>query len=337
MKHYIVITGYANSQKKLNRVIETAIKLKNKNENFILCYSSHYKPQDAIYDYYDYVVYDKENLILNTDLRCEISKKFGFSLTLGHNYTIMYPHNYHSYAHHTSICNGISLGVSLGYQYLTVMNYDCRNFCIDAIDDHLKYLKQEINIFYNYFDAGISTEFFSIDNRFSMTFVSHRSYDSFKRYNTIVYENVFKNIIEQYYILNKNLKYKIFKNTENDGVFGDYAFVEDGVDYVFRPFIELENKELLVFLPFIDHRGKKILIFSNDDQYQILINDEKITDKNVLQYNDKFNIYYLPENSNFKVCGGDCVLKDIDLFSDEKYGFVLNNYSKIPQFFSKNP
>lgn len=333
MKHFIIITGFGNSQNKINRIIELSKKLKEKNKNFILCYSTHFKPCDKLYDFFDFVIYDKENLILNSDIRCEISKQFGYYIELNSNYTISYPFRYHAYAHHTTICNGIALGVSIGYSYMTVMNYDCRQYCIDVLDDHLEHLKKGQNVFYKWAEKGANTEFFSINNLFALNFCSYRSYDQFKKYKTIVYEHIFKKIIDTYY----NQSYKLLENVFDDGSFGDFSYIENGVDKIFRPFYELENKKHLIFIPFINHNNKKTFLYSKNDIIKIKINDNLINDQNSINIDDQYFFTYLPDICDLKLYRDGKIMSEISLSDENDYGFLLQSNPKIPEFFSKNP
>jgi len=194
MNHCIIITGYPDNKKKLKNLLEFSNTVKSRKNNCKLCYSSHLKPESKIYDFYDYVIYTKKNPILNWDLIDDVTHTFGIVLSVN-GQKIYYPQPYHGYAHHLSICDGISLGLNLRCNSFTIMNSDVIDFCIESIDNHISLLLNNISTFYTYNNDKINTEFFSCNKDFANFLYLHRYYDLYKKFNLVEYEFFMKKMI----------------------------------------------------------------------------------------------------------------------------------------------
>jgi len=328
MNHFIVVTGYANHPLKVDRVNELAKKLKSKNSDYILCYSTHYPPDKSFYENYEMVLYNDENPILNWDINDKITQTFGTSLLLTKDLVLRYPQPYHGYAHHLCICDGISLGLSTGFSYVSVMNFDVVDYCIDSLPDHLKLLQKGISSFYQWDEKGISTEFFSMNRDFAQFFHSYRNYSSYKKYNTVLYEYVMKNIYLNYTFRKDAITPNLSKNPCEGNVFGDLHFddIQDEIKLESKFFIPYYNHrddheyQYDFFIPFLDGNDR-FLYKTNSDIITCKI-DNKPLEKTIFSENEKFSLTKLSNDCNMKIYKNSELIKDIRLHDRRQFGFI---------------
>ena len=316
MKHFIIITGYANNPQQVEMTNQLAIKCKSKNSNYQLCYSTHYDPDPSFYRNFDFVLFNQNNPILNWDIQDRETITVTAEIRIDRSKKIIYPQPYHAYAHHISICDGMSIGFSSGYNTFTVLNSDCEDICIDAISEHFEYTNQQVSVFYNYGNEGINTEFFSFDRSFGAFFHSFRSYNKYRMFGMQHYEIVMKNICKT---TESNVKVLDFplKNTLSFGKMNFEKNEKVYCDHYFQPYLNIDDK-FTYYIPYVDNNQKYLAIVNDNENVKIYINEEPI--KTPGQYNillDKIPISLKIEYKNKP-------FKHIYLHDSRQFGFITS-------------
>jgi len=327
--HFVIICAYPDSLAKKNILIELVEKLKHY-ENLTLCYSTHHKdiPKEVI-DQVDYIVYNKNNPILNWDIIDGFTKTFGSQANFADNVSyIQYYQPYHGYAHHLSVCDGISMGLSTGHKTFSLMNYDCIDFCLEELPVHIQIIQSEENdgVFYPYNDTLFNTEFFTFNESLARSLIQYREYSKFSNFENMMYEKMVMQVInnEKYKIKMRNFK------TENKSL-GKIAFTGDHfsevktVDKYFIPFFERwieDHRYVYYFFPII-YNGKHCITII-DESHESMNCHVTINDKPVDASNGKFYQIKLPVK--------------MEMFENDvkKFSVILNDDRQFGAFFSSN-
>ena len=132
-KHLIIICGYLDTQSKENILLNLLKRLQKfvvsagENESQIfngkygkieLCYCTHHQNiPSEVYEHCNYVIYNKNNPILNWDIWDNFTRTFGSEAQFdGGKAYIQFYQPYHGYAHHLSVTDGIATGIINGFE-----------------------------------------------------------------------------------------------------------------------------------------------------------------------------------------------------------------------------
>ena len=352
-KHLIIICGYLDTENKegiLLRLLKRLNKffvnpnpkvsniLKEKTGKIELCYCTHHQNiPDEVYDYCDYVVYNKNNPILNWDIWDNFTRTFGSEAQFdGGKAYIQFYQPYHGYAHHLSVTDGIATGIINGFESFSLMNYDVIDFCLNEFEEHYQEISRGYYdaVFYPYEELGgkldliknsinYNTEFFSFNKKVAELMMSFRNYEKFSNHQAMLYEHIVSKVIREN---DCNVKVKEFPKTDNFSL-GQVAFSDltAGQDEVklnkkyFVPFYEkwIDSKRYC-FYYFTVKMGEKYCLTIIDEtegkmKCKCLINDMELNHKNGQFYNFDLPI-------NLKITDNDEIKVNIELCDDRQFG-----------------
>ena len=350
MKHFLIISGYLSSKNKEKTLLELLSKV-SKIDDLTICYSTHHSNiPKKVYQYCDYVFYNKNNPILNWDYIDDFTKKFGNQMIFtmnNKNYKVRTYNPNHGYAHLLNMLDGISCGISTGHTTFTCMNYDVIDFCLEQLPGHIAELKKNSNlcaIFYPYDDGRktkkYNTEFFSFNSQFAQKFYEYRDYNKFRNDVEMPIETLPKFIIDannfNYMLLKMetwNLGKIPFADPEedksklNDSWFVpivDYDYKDDKKRILIYPFKPWNDKQryLRVIKDSFDHIDpsnnksdtmKKLQPSSRYDDEKIYIDDEEINFDETIKISD---------DCNFKFIVSDKILLNVRLKDPRQFGLL---------------
>jgi len=273
--HFLIITGYTDKIFKEKYLLDLTKKVRETINDITICYCTHYPNFDKkLYDIFDYVIYNKENPILNWDIIDNFTKTFGCQIDIDDNSSILFFQPYHGYAHHLSICDGIMMGIGLGFDKFSLMNYDCIDFCVDELKDHINEINQsDKNIFYPYAEGNeygdFNTEFFTFNLKLANSILELRKYSKFSSYYSyMMYEKIISKIV---YDGEHPVILKSFSSPNKALGRVSYAFDISGDemnDSYFAPFYEKWIDDVRYCFYFIP-------IITNDKRYFLYVDDTK--------------------------------------------------------------
>jgi hypothetical protein len=317
--YMFIVTGHLNNKEKEKRAIQFIKKLK-KRFDYPICYATHSSnlPQQIIDDS-DYLIYTKQNPILNWDIRDNWSARFRSYLNYKNKQYIM-PLPIASYAMHLSVCDAILLGINEGFTKFHYFNSDVDDIVFDKISLHEELLKDN-NVVHqqqNYLDdtnikIQLNAEFKSFDIEYAKVYYQYKNYEKIKELCDPTMESYYGDILLQ----NKQLKYKIIGNKEYT-TFGAFGFntncvqensyfkydIDDG-DGIVIPY--KENNEYKII--FENSMNKEFIMFINDEKIIIKPHDNKIVKFDIPA---KVRIYHKDKEYN------NCIFKN-----DLQFGYVI--------------
>jgi len=328
MKHFLIISGYLSSKNKEKTLLELLSKVSNI-DNLTICYSTHHSNiPKKVYQYCDYVVYNKNNPILNWDYIDDFTKEFGNQgfLTIDNKkYRIVTYNPYHGYAHLLNMLDGISCGFSTGHNTFTCMNYDVIDFCLEQLPGHITELRKNSNlsaIFYPYDDGrGVkkyNTEFFSFNSRFAQKFYEYIDYNKLRNDISLPIETLPKHIVDA-----NNFNHMLLKmDTLNLGKIHLVDPEEDRSklnDSWFVPIVVYEyqdEKKTIIIYPlklWNDNQRYLGVILDSYDNEKIYIDDEEINFNQIIKITD---------DCNFKIIVSNKVLLNVRLKDPRQFGVL---------------
>jgi len=287
----IVVNGHCNNFFKKVMLIELLELLKNKFKDCCIIYATHLPVDLEIYDYVDYVVYNKNNPIFNKEINTDFSKSSWWWNTWTYrgdkNLRLMRNQLYHGYAHHMLLNDSTALAKNQRIEFIHYVNYDVRLDVVETLNVHYKLLKSDGYdlVAYQYFDDGMGTEFFSartnaaVDSMCSV--LSLEEYESFRS----------PSLEQQYKIMFKGKKIK------NLGFFKQDDFDVGRLKFDFRDKVDTvvllnSNIDGVIIIPYMYEGVSKINI-SNSNSYSQNIKIE--------QYDSTFekkHFEFVPLSSN---------------------------------------
>lgn len=317
--HFVIITGYPNKKNKLNHLLNLSNKIREKFKDSVdLCYCTHYpKISEEIYEIFDYVVYNKNNPILNWDQIDNFTKTFGCQVDVGENQSILFYQPYHGFAHHLSICDGIMMGVNTGHDKFTLMNYDCVDFCVDELSIHIENINSDNYdcIFYPFAmheETDLNTEFFTFNMKLAVKLCQLRDYKAFSNNEYMMYEKIVTKIVDDN---DFRLEKRNF-NTPNKAL-GVISYADDTTgdilnDKFYAPFYEkwIDGQRYCYYFFPILNDGKKFIFFIDETQGKF--NCTAKINGNVIPY--RKGILYELKSQKF----------DLEIFDDDKRVVYLN-------------
>lgn len=325
--HFIIVCAYPDTSAKESVLTEFIEKL-SKFENITICYSTHHPniPQKVV-ELADYVIYNKENPILNWDIIDDFTRTFGSQANFSDNTSyLQYYQPYHGYAHHLSVCDGISIGLENGYTTFSLMNYDCIDFCLDELPFHISHIRDENvdAIFYPYEDEQFNTEFFTFTDEVGESLCEIRSYEDFSNFENMMYEKMVRQTVYQN-------KYRVVLrkfDTPNKSL-GKIAFTGDHFSEVithekyFIPFFERwieHHRYVYYFFPII-YQGKHCVTVI-DESHESMNCHITINDQEIKTRNGEFYEVNLPSK--------------LEMFEngEKKFSAILNDDRQFGAFFS---
>ena len=275
--YMFIVTGHLNNKEKEKRAIQFIKKLK-KRFDYPICYATHSSnlPQQIIDDS-EYLIYTKQNPILNWDHRDNWSARFRARIKDPTNNKKQYvmPLPIASYAMHLSVCDAILLGINEGFTKFHYFNSDVDDIVFDKISLHEELLKDN-NVVHqqqNYLDntnikTQLNAEFKSFDIEYAKVYYQYKNYEKIKELCDPTMESYYGDMLLQ----NKQLKYKIIGNKEYT-TFGAFGFNTNCVQENSYFKYAIEDG---VIIPFKED-GEYKIIFANlmDKKYTMTIDDEK--------------------------------------------------------------
>lgn len=213
----IVVNGHCNEFHKKVMLIELLTLLKKKFKDAHIFYATHLPIDKEIYDYVDYIVYNKNNPIFNKEIITKFSRDVWWwnTWTYRGEYNLRLMRNmlYHGYAHHMLLNDATALANNQRMKYIHYVNYDVRLDIIDSLEDHYNYMKNDDYelVAYQYYEDGIGTEFFSAKTDAAMECISSvLSLDDYEKFGCHSLEQQYERMFKHKKI--KNLGY--FKENE---------------------------------------------------------------------------------------------------------------------------
>jgi len=330
MNHFVIITGFLNKEIKENYLIELVKKIKKNIKHITLCYTTHHDNiPKIIYELFDYVVYNKKNPILNWDICDNFTKTFGCQLDMDDDKSLLFFQPYHGYAHHLSICDGISIGVNTGHTTFSVMNYDCIDFCVEELNYHMEIIKKTNKcVFYNYgVDTDdLNTEFFTFNMDLATILHDMRYYDKFSSHKFMHYEKIVTTVVND-----NNVEFELRKFITNNKALGKISYADDTVDgeilndKLFAPFYEkwVDGKRYcFYFFPF-KHNGKKHIVFIDESDGKMnciaKINGDTVNYPNKSVLTLPFDDFYL------EIFDNDIRVVNLFINDPRQYGIIVDN------------
>lgn len=317
--HFIIITGYPNKKNKLDYLINLSSKIREKfKEEVTLCYCTHYPEiPNSIYNIFDYVVYNKNNPILNWDQIDDFTRTFGCQVDIGENRSILYFQPYHGFAHHLSICDGITMGVNTGHNKFTLMNYDCIDFCIEELPHHIDMINTDNCdcVFYPFAmndEIDLNTEFFTFGMKLAVQLCRLRDYELFSSKEYMMYEKIVTDLV-----IDNKFKIERRKFDTPNKALGLISYADDTTgdvlnDKFYAPFYEkwIDGLRYCYYFFPILNEGKKYIFFIDESGGKF-----KCTAKiNGTEIPYRKGILYELKNQSF----------DLEIFDDDKRVVYLN-------------
>lgn len=305
-KHFIIVPAHLDKKYK-EPIAINLLKQLSDIPDISICFCSHHKNiPDKIYEYSDYVIFDKNNPILNWDICDEVTRKFNCVLN-----DIAYALPYHGYAHFLSLCDGLALGMNTGHKTFSFMNYDVIDFCVKQLPAHIDEIKKNVwdSIFYPYLDTLLCTEFFTFNTKVALAFYEFRNFEKFKSFDNVMLEYVVTNIIKF-----KHIKNVLVESQTIDESLGRVKFNNDNKT----------NNDVPYFSPYGMVDGF-IMPFKRERKYFIL---GSYTDKDVtILLNDIEHDIRLPTKVDFPcklvVKKNNKIVKNFDLNNDKHFGYII--------------
>lgn len=328
--HFIIVAGHLDTKYKEKIALDFFDEL-SKLKNVKLCYCTHFENiPKKIYNIFDYVAYDKNNPILNWDLKNSASEGFVLE-TLVDKDKIVYHVPYHGYAHFLSMCAGMSLGISQGYDKFSFLNYDIKHELLKELSNNIQKINEfDIDgIHYEYEDKltktnSLNTEFFTFNLKYAQTYLRYSSFENYSSFGTIILERIFAHIS-----LKNNLKIALHSKKIPDNSLGKIKFGKGDDGYA---------SQLKYFVPYesIIHNDKSynfILVpFKNKNKYNFFSmplfesKDFKSFDKIKLTIDNNqinfFDIVEIEKNSNLKFSFDNKIIREYKFDNEKHFGFI---------------
>ena len=331
--HFIIVAGHLDTKDKEKVALDFFDEL-SKLKNVKLCYCTHFENiPKKIYNIFDYVVYDKNNPILNWDLKNKVTEKFFLktdAISRSENYTINFHIPYHGYAHFSSMCSGMSVGASQGFSDFTFMNYDVNHELLKQLPDNIQKIREcDVDgIHYEYYDENtirksLNTEFFTFNLKYAQTFINYLNFNKYCSFGNIVLEVLFSHIS-----LKHNLRIAMHSKKLKDNTLGKIQFGK-GVNYAsklkyFVPYETIfyrDNSYNFILLPFKKDENYKFVCIP---QFDIEFFKEK--DKIKLEIDNKneriCEINDIRKNSNLKFSFDDEIIREYKFDNEKHFGFI---------------
>ena len=347
MNHFLIISGYLSSKNKEKTLLELLSKVSNI-DDLTICYTTHHSNiPKKVYQYCDYVVYNKSNPILNWDYIDDFTKEFGnlaFMVLDNKKFKVTTPNPNHAYAHLLNMLDGVSCGYNIGHRTFTCMNYDVIDFCIEQLPGHIAELKKNPNlsgIFYPYDDKKIqekfNTEFFSFNSQFAQKFYEYRDYNKLRNDIQLPLERLPKHIVDANNFNHMLLKMDTWNlgkiplaDPEEDKSKLNESWFVPIVDYDYQPpgttSKQDVKKRILIFpyKPWNDNqRYLRVVLDSFDNQIPndpIKYDNEKIyIDDKEINFSETIKI---SDDCNFKIIVSDKILLNVRLKDPRQFGLL---------------
>ena len=328
--HFIIVAGHLDTKNKKQIALELFDEL-SKLKNVKLCYCTHFDNiPKKIYNVFDYVIYDKNNPILNWDLKNSVSERFVL-VALVDKYKVVYHVPYHGYAHFLSMCAGMSMGISQGYDKFSFLNYDINHKVLKELPNNIQKINQfNIDgIHYEYEDNSfklkcLNTEFFTFNLKYAQTYLKYSNFEKYTSFGTIILEKLFA-----YISLKNNLKISLQSEKIPDNLLGKIRFGKGDDGYA---------SKLKYFVPYesIIYNNKSydfILVpFKNKNKYNFFSRplfeskDLKSFDKIKLTIDNKqidfFDVVEIEKNSNLRFSFYDKIIREYKFDNEKHFGFI---------------
>ena len=335
-KHFIIVCGFLDSKVKEKTLISLLKRLRKK-PNLTICYSSHHENiPKKVFELTDYVVYNKENPILNWDIHDAFTRTFGSEAQFNdQNAYIQYYQPYHGFAHHLSVSDGITLGLNNRHETFSLMNYDVIDFCLEELDSHIKEINRGFydGIFYPYNDINtteVNTEFFTFTSKVARSIQMIRTYKEFSSHANMLYEQIISGLIKRE---NYNVQIRNF-SSDNMSLgkiaFSDLVAGHDSIpmnDKFFVPFYEkwIDNFRYCYYYFPVKMNDKHCLTIVDETQGKMNCH-ARVNDNVLKDVNGEF--YHLKLPIDLKIYEDDDLKVHIKLHDDRQFGRV---YQKIMQ------
>ena len=186
-----VVGAHCSTGNRTKRLRELLKNINDKFEDAFIILTSHLPIDDPeIYGFIDYLVYNKNNPIINREVYTPSQKQQLFTIYCwkeGKQVRISRSAPYHGYAQHLSMIDAFNLADYQRFKYIHYMNYDVSFALLDELSEHYDFLKNEYDVvhyLYNDPDSELfNTDAFSIKTecarRHLLPFLSYDEYMKF--------------------------------------------------------------------------------------------------------------------------------------------------------------
>ena len=191
-----VVGAHCSTDERTKRLKELLKNIVNKFENPFIILASHLPILDSeIYESIDYLVYNKNNPIINRDVYTSAQKQQLFSIFSyreGKETIISRSAPYQGYAQHLSMMDAFSLADYQRFKYIHYMNYDVSFDLLDQLDNHYDFLKDGYDLVHYLYgtekEQYINTDAFSITTKCSTRLLLPcLSYDEYLKFSVSEY------------------------------------------------------------------------------------------------------------------------------------------------------
>lgn len=191
-----VVGAHCSTDERTKRLKELLKNIVNKFENPFIILASHLPILDSeIYESIDYLVYNKNNPIINRDVYTSSQKQQLFSIFCykeGKEILISRSAPYQGYAQHLSMMDAFSLADYQRFKYIHYMNYDVSFDLLDQLNKHYDFLKDGYDLVHYLYgtkeEQYINTDAFSITTECSTRLLLPcLSYDEYTKFTVSEY------------------------------------------------------------------------------------------------------------------------------------------------------
>ena len=203
-----LVSSHCNTPDKKNMLLSVLREIKKCFPDSYVLLCSHLPIEESVYSYIDNFIYEKNNPIINKDLRDNITcgRWFvtmafiwnGVEINLSKNYL------YHAYAHHINKYEGLHHLLGQKIKYAHVLNYDIDTSRIAELEEHYQKMKNDGKdvIYYDceswLMQPSMNTEFFSLSldsaEKSILKLLSYADYESvMDKTHEATYFNILKN------------------------------------------------------------------------------------------------------------------------------------------------
>jgi hypothetical protein len=217
-----IIGCFCNSEFKVDLTLKLIEEIRNRFDDIVIITSSHLQIDNRIQSLSDYSIYNKNNPIINLDIKTKISSDRYMSQHIfrsnGTEETVGRLDFTHSYAQHLSIRDGFKTCLSNRIKYAHYLNYDLPHHVLDRLDSHIFHMKDERydGVFYSYYHKQFyCTEFFSMKVlSYDQYFGEVLSFNDWIQHDSYHTEEVYLDFL-------KDADIKCLGNYHDDSVMGD--------------------------------------------------------------------------------------------------------------------
>jgi len=306
----MVVNGHCNEFYKKVMLIEILSTIRELFNDVTVFYATHLPVDNEIYDYVDYVIYNKNNPIFNKDVYTQFSEHCywwnSWVFKPEGNFRIMRNSQYHGYAHHILLNDATAVVHNQRIDYIHYVNYDVRLELLPTLEEHYNYMKVDDYdvVSYQFFKDGMGTEFFSAKTNVAYECIcSVLTVEEYEKFGKAALESTYKMMFNGK--KNKNLGFFQPEKGENINV-GRLAF--DFRETLGSVVPLNSNIDGVLVIPYEQNKIKRINVMNSHNkivhvtmkQFD-LYNEELKSDNFILGLNQWNELYPGPKTRYIKV------------------------------------